>query len=75
MSVQHETKLSANPMQPKVVVSGVVDYSDKKVQTEMEELLRALENTTFVDPLYTESWLRFVSLPPILPTDNHQVLP
>ena len=56
------------------MVSGVVDYSDKKVQTEMEELLRALENTTFIDPLYTESWLRFIYLPP-LPTDNHQVLP
>ena len=50
-------------MYSKVVVSGVVDYSDKKVQTEMEELLRALENTTFVDPLYTESWLRSGSLP------------
>ena len=43
---------------PQVVVSGVVDYSDKKVQKEMEELLRGLENTTFIDPLYTESWLR-----------------
>ena len=55
-------------------MSGVVDYSDKKVQTEMEELLRALENTTFIDPLYTESWLRFVSLS-LPPTDKHQVLP
>ena len=41
-----------------MVVSGVVDYSDKKVQKEMEELLRGLENTTFIDPLYTESWLQ-----------------
>ena len=55
-------------MHSKVVVSGVVDYSDKKVQTEMEELLRALENTTFVDPLYTESWLRSASFPPSLPS-------
>ena len=40
----------------------MVDYSDKKVQEEMEELLGALENTTFIDPLYTESWLRSASL-------------
>ena len=63
-------------MHSKVVVSGVVDYSDKKVQTDMEELLRALENTTFVDPLYTESWLRSGSLLPVpIQTHNHQVLP
>ena len=42
----------------------------------MEELLRALENTTFVDPLYTESWLRSGSLLPVpIQTHNHQVLP
>ena len=52
----------SQPMLCKVVVSGVVDYSDKKVQEEMEELLGALENTTFIDPLYTESWLRSASL-------------
>ena len=56
-------KTNDHPMHPKVVVSGVVDYSDKKVQKEMEELLRALENTTFIDPLYTESWLRSGSPP------------
>ena len=66
----------SHPMHSKVVVSGVVDYSDKKVQTDMEELLRALENTTFVDPLYTESWLRSGSLLPVpIQTHNHQVLP
>ena len=60
----------SHPLHSKVVVSGVVDYSDKKVQTEMEELLRALENTTFVDPLYTESWLRSGYLPPSLPHNS-----
>ena len=62
LALLHRT--NDHPMHPKVVVSGVVDYSDKKVQKEMEELLRALENTTFIDPLYTESWLRSDPLPP-----------
>ena len=61
LALLHRT--NDHPMHPKVVVSGVVDYSDKKVQKEMEELLRALENTTFIDPLYTESWLRSDPLP------------
>ena len=41
-----------------VVVSGALDYSDPKIQRDMEELLTKLENTTYIDPLYTESWLR-----------------
>ncbi len=41
-----------------VTVSGPLDYSDKKIQEDMEKLLSALENTTFIAPIYTESWLR-----------------
>ena len=41
-----------------MVVSGTLDYSDPKVQEDMENLLQKLENTTYIDPLYTESWLR-----------------
>ena len=41
-----------------VVVSGALDYSRPEVQRDMEELLGRLENTTYIDPLYTESWLR-----------------
>ncbi len=42
----------------KVVVSGPLDYSSKEVQAGLEDLLLQLENTTYIDPLYTESWLR-----------------
>ena len=41
-----------------MVVSGALDYSKPDVQKDMEDLLSRLENTTYVDPLYTESWLR-----------------
>ena len=41
-----------------VVVSGALDYSKPEVQADMENLLSKLENTTYIDPLYTESWLR-----------------
>jgi hypothetical protein len=41
-----------------VVISGFHDYSLPEVQEGMERLLSQLENTTFIDPLYTESWLR-----------------
>ena len=40
------------------MVSGALDYSKPDVQKDMEDLLSRLENTTYVDPLYTESWLR-----------------
>ena len=41
-----------------VTVSGALDYSDKKIQQDLEKILAALENTTYIAPLYTESWLR-----------------
>lgn len=41
-----------------VVVSGTLDYSDPSVQDDIEKLIQRLENTTYIDPLYTESWLR-----------------
>lgn len=46
------------PFRINVVVSGALDYSQIEVQQDMEDLLSKLENTTFIDPLYTESWLR-----------------
>ena len=39
-----------------VVVSGQLNYSDPRVQNELEDLLSSLENTTYIDPIYTESW-------------------
>ena len=41
-----------------MVISGALDYSSKEVQAGLEELLVQLENTTYIDPIYTESWLR-----------------
>jgi len=46
------------PFRINVVVSGELDYSSKEVQADMEELMTALENTTFIDGTYSESWLR-----------------
>ncbi len=42
----------------KVVISGEHDYSSKEVQDDVERLITAMENTTYIDPHYTESWLR-----------------
>ena len=39
-------------------MSGDYDYSNPQVQEDMEKLLTAMENTTYIDPTYTESWLR-----------------
>ena len=39
-------------------MSGLLDYSDPEVQRDMEALVQALENTTYIHPAYTESWLR-----------------
>lgn len=41
-----------------VVISGALNYSDTQVQNDLEDLLSSLENTTYIDPIYTESWLR-----------------
>ena len=41
-----------------VVISGLYDYSSPEVQEGLLRLLSQLENTTFIDPFYTESWLR-----------------
>lgn len=41
-----------------MVVSGQLDYSDTKVQQDLMSLLSDLENTTYIAPEYTESWLR-----------------
>ena len=41
-----------------MVISGVYDYSSPEVQEGLERLILQLENTTYIDPFYTESWLR-----------------
>ena len=41
-----------------MVISGQLDYSSPEVQAGLEDLLMQLENTTYIDPIYTESWLR-----------------
>ena len=40
------------------MVTGNLSYSDPEVQQDLETLLRKFENSTFIDPTYTESWLR-----------------
>ena len=40
------------------MISGFYDYSSPEVQEGLERLLSELENTTYIDPVYTESWLR-----------------
>ena len=36
----------------------MLDYSSPEVQDDLLDLLARLENTTYIDPTYTESWLR-----------------
>ncbi|KAH9645899.1 hypothetical protein HF086_010098 [Spodoptera exigua] len=43
----------------KVVISGEYNYSDPKIQDQVEALTKSLENTSYIsNSLYTESWLR-----------------
>ncbi|CAB3255396.1 unnamed protein product [Arctia plantaginis] len=47
------------PYRIQVVISGEYNYSDPKVQDEVETLTQKLENTSYIsNSLYTESWLR-----------------
>ncbi|XP_056636520.1 patched domain-containing protein 3 [Diorhabda sublineata] len=47
------------PYRVQVVISGQYDYSDPKIQGQVEELTQTFENTSYVsNTLYTESWLR-----------------
>lgn len=42
-----------------MIISGQYDYSDPKVQQEVEKLTQTFENTSYItNSLYTESWLR-----------------
>lgn len=42
-----------------MVITGNYNYSDPKVQDEVETLTQRLENTSYIsNSLYTESWLR-----------------
>nr|XP_026495368.1 patched domain-containing protein 3 isoform X2 [Vanessa tameamea] len=47
------------PYRIQVVISGNYNYSDPKIQDEVEILTQRLENTSYIsNSLYTESWLR-----------------
>ncbi|XP_037093640.1 patched domain-containing protein 3-like [Pollicipes pollicipes] len=47
------------PYRIQVIVEGRLNYSDPKVQQEVETLLQKLESSRFVaDKFYTDSWLR-----------------
>ncbi|CAH1155955.1 unnamed protein product [Phaedon cochleariae] len=48
------------PYRVQVIVSGEHDYSDPKIQKQVENLTATFENTTYIsnNTLYTESWLR-----------------
>ncbi|XP_072944049.1 patched domain-containing protein 3 isoform X1 [Epargyreus clarus] len=47
------------PYRIQVVISGNYNYSDPKIQDEVEILTQKLENTSYIsNSLYTESWLR-----------------
>ncbi|OWR54203.1 Ptc-related protein [Danaus plexippus plexippus] len=47
------------PYRIQVVISGKYNYSDPKIQDEVEILTQRLENTSYIsNSLYTESWLR-----------------
>ncbi len=41
-----------------MVVQGNLSYSNATTQTQVEDLLTRLERSRFIDPTYTESWLR-----------------
>ena len=40
-----------------VIVSGQLDYSDKQVQEDILNVITSLENTTFIEPRFTDNWL------------------
>ncbi|KAL1497416.1 hypothetical protein ABEB36_008391 [Hypothenemus hampei] len=47
------------PYRVQVIVAGEYDYSDPKIQQEVEKLTQTFENTSYItNSLYTESWLR-----------------
>ncbi|XP_048522309.1 patched domain-containing protein 3 [Dendroctonus ponderosae] len=47
------------PYRVQVIVAGEYDYSDPKIQAQIENLTRTFENTSYItNSLYTESWLR-----------------
>ena len=40
-----------------MIITGQHDYSDKQVQHDVLKIIKKLENTTFIDSRYTDSWL------------------
>ena len=40
-----------------MIVTGQNDFSDKKVQLDILNVIRNLENTTYIDSRYTDNWL------------------
>ena len=46
------------PFRINVIINSHLDYSNLTVQREIESMMKELENNTFIDPFYSESWLR-----------------
>lgn len=42
-----------------IVIDQEIDYSDVKVQEQIEDMLTSIENTGYIIPNLTESWLRY----------------
>ena len=40
-----------------MIISEKLDYSDKQVQEDVLNVIKALENTTFIEPTFTDNWL------------------
>nr|XP_040578462.1 LOW QUALITY PROTEIN: patched domain-containing protein 3-like [Lepeophtheirus salmonis] len=53
-----DTYFREYPYRVNVVLSGHFNYSNLQVQNDVEKLLKKLENSSFVDHVYTESWYR-----------------
>ena len=41
-----------------VVISGALNYSSPKTQSDIEYIMQRFENSTYIDSTFTESWLR-----------------
>ena len=45
-----------------VIISGKYDYSDERIQTDILDIIKKLENTTYIDDRGTDNWLsKFLS--------------
>eukprot|EP00095_Tigriopus_kingsejongensis_P010659 maker-scaffold627_size122700-snap-gene-0.37 protein:Tk10659 transcript:maker-scaffold627_size122700-snap-gene-0.37-mRNA-1 annotation:"hypothetical protein AaeL_AAEL001299" len=46
------------PYRVSVTFTGALNYSNELTRFDIEDIMQRLENTTFIDPTYSESWLR-----------------